>query len=415
MRLERIVPAVAIILFLSTLPNVASEGVGSVAIVAPTEGAAVGPRERVTLEVAGMPSLATIYGYLTLDGEWAGSFTAMPMPGPDARRFNATLNATGFASGAHVLSAVAYTNESGPVEAPPVSVMLDLPPVVTAIATYDLDARALRVSVTVEDEGPTPPTLNLSEKNVSVERAFIGMEELVLAIRHGPGSYAAQLNVKDARGQNASVRLAYEVRDRAATLEVLEATYVVGGRLLLRAAGDDLDGGLRSILVRTPLGNGALRMENGTWVGNVSLNPRLGTHNATLVAEDAYLSRTTLDFTFTIAGPREVVFERTITTTAGSYSNVDADIYLPRVHEGMIEICVNACGNDTIYVWPRSAVVVAAIEARTPDGARTTCIAYDRGQTCTFDTRAASGWPLDLAWQQNGDLTVTVRVSGVRV
>lgn len=410
MRLERVVPAVAIVLFLSTLPAVASEGGPSATVVAPAEGATIGPRENVSIEYTN-PTPGPVSGYLTLDGAWAGSF-GTPISPAGTVRIRAQLNATGFASGAHLLSAHVYTNATAPVDAPPVSVVLDHPPAVSAVATYDLDARVLRVSVGVEDEGPTPPTVNLSERNVSVQRAFVGTEELALPVVHGPGSYTARLRAVDARNQSTQLDVPYTVLDRPAALELLEASYAVGGFLTVDVAGSDADGGIRSMHVWAMGHNATMEAANGSWRIRLGVEPQLGEHAGEVVAKDAYGGQTTLPFTFVIGGPREVIFERTIRTTTGSYENVDL-LYLPRVHDAVLEICVQDCASNVTYVG--AGLVVAMMEARTASGAQETCISRGDSVRCEFDTRYASGWPLDLAWKQQASTTITVRVSGIRV
>lgn len=116
------------------------------------------------------------------------------------------------------------------------------------------------------------------------------------------------------------------------------------------------------------------------------------------------------------AGERVLLFERTVSTTIGTYANVDAPL-LPPARDGVIEICIeDDCSAGSYWVGTH---VVANVWEGVPVGSegaagpRTCAHPSTFGRACTFDIDNRDGWNLDLAWEQTGQLTVTVRVTGI--
>lgn len=416
MRLSRVVPAVALALalFAPSIPLAAASHGASVAIVSPGEGVAVGVRGNVTLHAAGFHG-GVAQGYLMLDGVWAGSLASTPVV-PGGTTFSATLNATGFAAGAYALTARVFTMTDAPVDSAPVAVVLDLPPVVSASAAYDLDARALHVVASVEDEGLANVTLRAGSSSVSAR--FVGTQELVLPLARSPGNYTARLSAVDALGQNTTITVAYEVGDREAEIEIIEVTYLMGDLLRVAVRASDPEG-LKSVAANTSLGGGRdlnYDDETGQWSALLRIDARIGDHTGVVTTRDVHGGTSNATFSFTLGGPREVLFERTVTTDMGLY--VDAiELFLPRVHEGRIEICLDGvCSGDAYWLGTQvEAVIFEGIALPGPQQPRVCTSPRLYATTCAFDIRNPGGWNLDIAWQQVGRLDVTVRVSGVRI
>ena len=398
------------------MPMVAADHGASATILRPTSGATVGERGNVTFEYAGYHAVQA-QGYLTLDGEWAGAFTALLRP-PQLgvpTTINATLNATGSASGARQLGVHVYTANDTPVDAAPVAIVLDRAPSFTATATYDPDARALRVAMQVQDDGASAPVVRVAAGDQVRNASFTGAGEIVLPVAHRPGNYSANVSVTDDLGQAASAKIGYVVGDRAAEVDVLVARYEIGGRLVVRANVVEPDGGVSSAWVQTPLGVGDLQWANGTWSGDVQVRPALGTHTGRIVVQDAYGGESQHPFTFVIGGEREVLFERRVVTDVGAHGNI-AMPFLPQVLNGTIEICVNACDPRVLYgnggvvsvtIWEGAAV--------TGPQAPRACVSLSTARTCGFDIRNPGGWNADIVWAQMDRATITVRISGIRV
>lgn len=416
MRLERVVPAVAIVLSLlaSSAPALATSG-ASAEILSPGEGATIGANAPVEIRYVAANGTwpRHLYGHLTLDGEWAGGFSVMPLPGPGGPVFRATLRAEAFAAGPHALGAVVFTDEAPPVTTPEVQVVLDLPARVAASAWYDVDARRLHVATNVTDEAPVVVALSAGANGT--QETFLGERELVLSVAHAPGNYTAKLVARDSLNQTTSLALAYVVGDRPADVEILEALYEVGGILRLRAGATDADGGLRGISITTPLGSGfAVQPSNGSWEADVRVSPRLGTHNGTLTTKDAYGGTTSVPFSFVVGGAREVIFEREVSVEFGAHGNLLVP-FLPRVHEGLIEICVQGCRMNTTHVGSALVATVWEGVALTGPQAPRVCASTGVNRWCPFEIQNPAGWNLDLVWAQAYHHHVLVRVSGVRV
>ena len=351
MRLERVFPALAIVLSLlaSAAPAVASSG-PSASILSPTDGATVGPGAPITVEYRGWSLSAThLAGYFLLDGEWAGGFTRV-LPHANASsngtRFDAGLDAADLASGAHALQVVVFTETDAPMTSEPVGIVLDHPPRVTASAWYDLGERALHVLADVIDEDVA--SVNLTVGKNWTAASFVGTQELVLPVGLGPGSYVARLNATDMRGAWTEVSIPFTVGDRPAQVEILEARYEIGGWLVFSASATDADGGVRHATVAALGSSAPTWPRNGTWEARVGIAPRLGVHNGSFTTVDAWGGKTTTPFTFAVGGEREVVFEREIVTQDGAYADHFRSA-LGGVLDGRIEICPGSCepANDT--------------------------------------------------------------------
>lgn len=418
MRLSRVVPAVALALVLlaPSIPVVAASHGASATLRSPATGETVPVRASVTIEVSGFHG-SMVQGYLMLDGAWAGSLPTMRIVPGNATTVTAKLNASGFARGGYALTAHVYTMDDAPVTTPPVAITLDTPPVVTAAAIrYDLDERALHVLATVDDG--SIPKVELRAGTAKVNASFLGTQELVLPLARSPGYYTAFLSAVDALGQDATVAVPYIVDDRAADIRVLEVAYLMADRLRVVVAAKDPDG-LKRVEAQTSLGGGRhLNYDNATdtWTAELRIDARLGHHVGTLQTRDAHGGVTSLSFAFWIGGPREVLFERTVRTDRGAYVDL-INLYLPRVHEGRVDVCLDGVCNGAPY-WIGTQVEAVIRESLPfPGQPQPRVCTAPRVDTssCEFDIRNAAGWNLDIAWQQLGHLDVTVRVSGTRI
>lgn len=346
MRLERVASALAIVLFLLAAigPSAFAASPASATIVSPGEGATVPATSMVRIHYAGYTAGAqNVSGYLMLDGEPAGTFFAKTSPTSPANgtTFDATLRGAGFASGAHALSARVFTERDGPVDTPPIAIVLDTPPTISDLSVaYDHDARRLLVEATVTDDGGAS-LVWLASGLQRVNATGEGRVALSLYAPRGAGTYDAALGANDSHGQASVIRFTYDVVDREADLEVLEASYQLGGQLLV--SGTVLDRDQPSWMqITTPLGNGYANVANGSWSSTFNVTPKLGTFNGTVTTWDAWGGSTQAPFTFTIHGASEILFERVVTTGIGAHAD-ESSISIPGMLGGTIEICVEVC------------------------------------------------------------------------
>jgi len=196
---------------------------------------------------------------------------------------------------------------------------------------------------------------------------------------------------------------------------VLEATYLLGGDLRVSATASDPDG-LQSVSITTPLGNGQANLTNGTWSATLHVTPRLGTFTGNVTARDMWGGDTTVPFQFTIAGARETLFERVVTTEIGAFAD-ESQTALPGVLNATLEICTGGCGDGNTHL---GVFVAASLSSATSSGNSTNlttplgrCVSTGADRVCAFD--APHGTYMDVAWAQAHFQTVTVRVTGIRV
>lgn len=417
MRLSRVVPAVALAfaLFAPSISLVAASHGASATLLSPAPGAAIRVDASVVIQVSGFHGSA-IQGYLMLDGAWAGSLPMMAIVPGNTTTVTVGLNATGFAPGPYSLSAHVFSGNDAPVNTPAVAITLDTPPAVAASGKYDLDERRLRVTATVEDE--SAPAVELRAGTAKVNASFVGTHEFVLPLTRSPGNYTAQLSAVDALGQNTTLAVPYTVHDRAADIRIIEITYLMADRLRVVVAASDPDG-LRRVDADTTLGGGRhLKYDNetDTWSAELRINASLGDHAGTIQTRDAHEGTTNVSFAFSIGGPREVLFERTIATDKGAYMDV-INLFLPRVHEGRVEVCLDGvCSGAPYWIGTQVEAIIRESLPFPGQPQPRVCTAPRLVATsCEFDIDNAAGWNLDLAWQQVGYLEVTVRVTGIRV
>lgn len=347
MRLERLPPASAIFLLVAAAVGpvalAASSPVAS--ILSPEAGEIVSATSLVRISYSGYSASAqNVSGYLMLDGEPAGTFTTR-VASPNGTTFDARLRALSFASGDHALTARVFTERDDPVDTAPVAIAIDLPPVVRDVShAYDLDARTLSIGVNVtDDHGDSLVRFATGANNTThlVNGAFVA----TLAAPRDEGVHNATITATDGWNHTVQVRFDYAVADREADLTIAEVTYLVGGKLRVSGTAADVDG-LRDIRISTQLSGAALANyspSNHSWWAIVPLAAQLGTFNGTVRSNDSWGGNTTMPFTFTIEGTRETFFLRSITTDAGAYAD-RGEFLLPRVFDGTIEICIDACG-----------------------------------------------------------------------
>lgn len=348
MRLERVGSAVAIILVvLATAPPPAiADASPAATIVSPADGATVvGTTLTVRIHYADHSGGAkSIMGHLTLDGAALPMFQRNVTGSPsNGTTFNATLDLSSVASGAHALGASVGTELDAPIEAPAITIVVDKPPTIEVLnVSYDLDARELSVTAEVADDADVLLAVQLSAGKNATNASFLGVGVVTLHAPRGPGTYPASLSATDASKQSARRNFNFTVADREAALTVSHAAYELGGKLRVRGNVSDPDGDVTSVHVKTSLGSGMATIANGTWSALVNVTPRLGTFNGTAYSRDAWGGITGAPFSFTIGGPNETIFERTVTTEIGAYADA-AHLKIPRVLGGAIEICVDGC------------------------------------------------------------------------
>lgn len=355
-------------------------------------------------------------GYLTIDGQWAGNLSvAAHWSHNETWILVGQVRTSGFPDGTHTLSANVTTDVEWWVWEPALRVEIDRPPSLVLLDShFDHHLRRVVANVTAWDGGQDM-TVTLASLGANSTATFNGTRELALPLDPPPGWHDAYVQAIDARGQSAWASFSYRVENTPTWFQSVEATYVIPDALFVRAQLSDHEG-VRNVSVTTPLGGGALSYDhvNGTWRASLPVQGRIGTFTGTITARDMYGGNTSTNFSFTIGGPREVLFERTIVTGTGIHVDALDQYAFPRMHDVLIEICVEDCSGNTTYLG--TTILVTANEGGTADPEGHRCAnPVTLGSDCAFDIVNTGNWFLEVHWKQIGQIEATVRVTGVRV